>query len=197
MLPSDWLNPPAEFTTLGEGGRLRTLAETDFWQATHYGFRRDNGHFLHQSCAGDFDAELDLQIEPTAKYDQAGVMVRIDKDNWIKTSVEFEPVGASHKGSVVTQSGVSDWAMQAVAPYPQVQSYRIERRGSDYTVFIRLGSAEWQRVRVVRLHADLGHEVLVGPYACSPTGSGCQVEISRWRLQCYSPKPPLGDEGWG
>jgi regulation of enolase protein 1 (concanavalin A-like superfamily) len=169
------------------------MPKTDFWQATHYGFRRDSGHLLHQACRGDFDAEVDLYIEPTAKYDQAGLMVRIDSENWIKTSVEFEPGGSSHQGSVVTQLGVSDWAMRPLASYPKSQSYRIERRGSDYMVFMRLTSAEWERVRVVRLHADMGQDVLVGPYACSPTGSGCKVVVSRWEFRNGTLNQPRGD----
>jgi hypothetical protein len=29
-------------------------APTDFWQRTHYGFRADNGHFLHREADGEF-----------------------------------------------------------------------------------------------------------------------------------------------
>ena len=40
-----WLNEPARYTC-GQGLEMWTKAETDFWQRSHYGFRRDDGHCL-------------------------------------------------------------------------------------------------------------------------------------------------------
>lgn len=178
-----WLNPPASATIDDIGWRLKTRPDTDFWQVTHYGFRRDSGHFLHETCAGDFNAEVDLAMSPNAKYDQAGLMVRLDAENWIKTSVEFEANDGSHLGAVVTQRGVSDWSMRPIDPYPRAQGFRIERRGADFTVLARTDSGGWERIRLTRLGMAEFQEVGVGPYACSPTGAGCEVHVRRWRLE--------------
>lgn len=67
-----WLDPPATCAARDGGLRLRTRPETDFWQAAHYGFRRDDGHSLHSQWEGDFRAEAEISLQPTAKYDQAG-----------------------------------------------------------------------------------------------------------------------------
>lgn len=109
-------------------------------------------------------------------------MVRIDGENWIKTSTEFKPEGASHLGAVVTQLGASDWSMTPLSHFADRQFHRIERRGPDYTVFIRLDDGPWSRVRLARLLADTGRPVLVAPYACSPTGAGCDVVVHRWAV---------------
>lgn len=169
-----WLNPPAHWAAERGSLRLQTLPRTDFWQETHYGFRRDDGHFLHRAMAGDFDIETELWFEPNAQYDQAGLMVRIDAGTWLKASVEFEVEGLANLGAVVTNAALSDWSMQAVAAFDGRLRLRIQRRQNDYTVFAATADAALARIRLARLHADNGvGPVLVGPYACSPTGEGC------------------------
>ncbi len=44
-IPEDffWLNEPEEYH-FDRGLILKTEPNTDFWQRTHYGFERDNGH---------------------------------------------------------------------------------------------------------------------------------------------------------
>jgi len=177
-----WYNIPRRIDEKSDGYVFHTKPETDFWQTTHYGFQRDDGHFFYRPVSGDFDVQLDLSLMPNAKYDQGGLMVRIDTDNWIKTSVEFEPVGSSHYGTVVTQNAASDWSMRPVSEYPTHQSYRIIRSGCDYTIYSHLGSGEWERLRVTRLQANNGGEVLVGFYGCSPTGNGCPITVSRLKF---------------
>ena len=126
--------------------------------------------------AGDFDIETELQFEPNAKYDQAGLMVRIDAGTWLKASVEFETEGPAQLGAVVTNAALSDWSMQPVAAFDGRLRLRIERRRSDYTVFAATGDALPVRIRLARLHVDDGAApILVGPYACSPTGEGCDA----------------------
>jgi hypothetical protein len=165
-----------------EGLLLRTRARTDFWQQTHYGFRRDDGHFLHRPVAGDFIATLALRITPNARYDQAGLMVRVDADRWIKAAIEHDPDGPAMLGAVVTRDALSDWSMRPAAQ-PATQYYSIRRQGLDYTLFARLDDGPWERLRLTRLHAASDESVLVGPYACSPTGEGCVVVVQDFQVE--------------
>jgi len=177
-----WLNEPPHWSADERGLTLRTGPETDFWQETHYGFRRDDGHFLHKAVAGDLDAEVALHLDPNAKYDQAGLMVRLDSGNWLKTSLEFERDGPANLGAVVTNGGLSDWSMQPVVTFSGRLAFRVERRGADYTVLAALDGAPLTRIRLARLHADGGGPILVGPYACSPTGAGRAVSIASFGI---------------
>jgi uncharacterized protein len=76
-----WMYPPTSWRV--DSGRSRLViesdAETDFWQRTHYGFQRDNGHFLH--CAAPENAVVTAQFHSYAahQYDQAGLMVRFSE----------------------------------------------------------------------------------------------------------------------
>src|SRR6476660_7925192 len=92
--------------------RIEPEAGTDFWQRTHYGFEADNGHFLYREVEGDFEIMTKVHTYPVNRYDQAGLMIRVSKDTWIKTSVEYNPDGPNQLGAVVTNQGFSDWSSQ-------------------------------------------------------------------------------------
>ena len=66
-----WFNPPLRREERGSDLWLRTAENTDFWQQTYYGFAHDDGHFLHQSCEGEFTIETAFTGRYEALYDQA------------------------------------------------------------------------------------------------------------------------------
>ncbi len=104
-----WLNAPPHWREDGNTLHVTTGDRTDFWCRTHYGFVRDNGHFRHVETAGDFTASVTVDAAYTQLYDQAGLMVRVDAGNWLKTGIEFTD-GAAHFSTVVTRDGYSDWS---------------------------------------------------------------------------------------
>ena len=112
-MPKDfyWFNEPARYQ-LGAGLEIYTNEKTDFWQKTYYGFQRDDGHCLLTSQPGDFSLMSQVEFRPKEKYDQCGLIVRGDRENWIKVSTEYEDEKCSRLGSVVTNLGFSDWATQ-------------------------------------------------------------------------------------
>ncbi len=63
------LNEPPNWSADESTMTLRTGQGTDFWQETHYGFRRDDGHLLHKAMSGDFDAEAVVYLDPNATCD--------------------------------------------------------------------------------------------------------------------------------
>jgi regulation of enolase protein 1 (concanavalin A-like superfamily) len=132
-LPQDfyWFNEPRRYQ-LGNGLEIFTDEKTDFWQRTHYGFQRDDGHCLFVQQTGDFSLMTQVEFHPREKYDQCGLMVRIDSQNWIKVSTEYESETISRLGSVVTNLGYSDWATQDVLSNQHAISYRIHKRGNDF-----------------------------------------------------------------
>ena len=179
-----WHNPPPSLRNGTGGLAVETGAATDFWQGTHYGFRIDNGHFLGIPVAGDFVIETRVRTEPVHQYDQAGLMVRLSAECWIKTSVEFEPGHPSRLGALVTNAGWSDWSMQDIAAEQgRDVAFRIARTGSDYLVEAALQPAgRWTQIRLARLHADSGGEIEAGLYACSPQGAGFRASFAMLRI---------------
>ncbi len=173
-VPSDWFCEPADWRWVDRELLFRAQPDTDFWQRTHYGLRRDNGHLLGWRLTQDFSIELIAHAEPVGQYDQAGLMVRASPDCWLKASIEYEPHGHCRLGSVVTNAGYSDWATQDVPNTMRSAAWRVRRCGGDFFVDWRpVDGTAWQQVRIARLaEAGAGAEVLVGPYACAPQGPG-------------------------
>jgi len=177
-----WFNEPQQWEL--EDGNLivRPDAPTDFWQRTHYGFRNDNGHFLFLSLTGDFSLVVGTKFSPVNQYDQAGVMVRVSPSCWLKSSVEFEGSDPARLGAVVTNSGYSDWSTQNVPAETKSLRVRVDRKGPDYSVYAWKNG--WVQLRLARLLEDDGElPVMVGPYCCSPKGSGYRVVFEEISLQ--------------
>jgi uncharacterized protein len=178
-----WLNPPPSCTMDSSGLVVRSAEHTDFWQQTHYGFRGDNGHFLHLDVAGDFAVTTKLSFQPTHQYDQAGLMVRVGPSCWIKTSVEHEPEGPK-LGVVVTNHNYSDWSLQNFTGERIELQLRIRRQSQDFLVeWSPVRSANWELLRMTHLHEGGGQPLLCGLYACSPKGGGFGAEFEFLQLE--------------
>lgn len=168
-----WTNPPPAWSGATEadpGLRFTTAPDTDFWQRTHYGFRRDNGHVWGAAVDGDLALTARVTADPNAQYDQLGLVCRVGPDDWAKCSVEYETPRHSRLGSVVTVGGYSDWATQDVGPLATVW-YRLDRRGDDLRFSWSPDGEDWRQLRIAHLAAG-GRPVTVGVYGCSPTGPG-------------------------
>jgi len=182
-LPDDfyWFNEPLAYQ-LGRGLEIITSEETDFWQNTHYGFQRDNGHCLFKKVKGDFTLLTHVEYEPRSQYDQCGLMVRIDHNNWIKVSTEFEDDTLSRLGSVVTNLGYSDWATQDVSSDRRDTWYKITRRDRDYMIHYSYDGRFWKQMRIAHLHMKQ-EEVQAGLYACSPIGTNFKCRFITLELE--------------
>ena len=129
-----WHCEPGHWTVGDSELRVHPDAPTDFWQRTHYGFRVDNGHFLHHDVTGDFILSVCVRFHPVHQYDQAGLMVRVSEDCWLKSSVEFEPSGPCRLGVVVTNHGYSDWSTQDFPADIEAVWLRVRREADDYII---------------------------------------------------------------
>ena len=175
-----WHNPPAAYTIDGGVLRFTTRPETDFWNNTHYGFRHTNGHAFVSDVTGDFSAEAVFSARYTELYDQAGVMLRIDDDNWVKTGIEFTD-GLPHFSVVLTQNDQSDWSVVPLPAEAMADMHlRLTRHGDIVRVQYRFGDTPWAMSRLAYL--AMPETVSVGPFACSPTGNGLEARFMRFAV---------------
>ncbi len=165
-----WINEPTEWS-IGQSLEVRTRPNTDYWQRTHYGFQRDNGHFYFINIVGDFTFSLQVGFEPQAQYDQCGLMCRANADTWIKCSIEYETLHLSRLGSVVTNLDFSDWATQDLTTPINMMYYALARQGNDFQLKWSPDGADWRQMRITHLH-KCPAQLMVGFYACTPLGNG-------------------------
>ncbi|ULH14445.1 DUF1349 domain-containing protein [Deinococcus sp. KNUC1210] len=178
-----WTTAPVRVDSSGKTLRVLTAPSTDFWRVTHYGFIRDNGHFLPQTVQGDFLAEIEVRGAYRGQYDQAGLMLRLDETVWLKCGVEYVE-GRQHLSAVVT-NGHSDWSVTPLASFPASFRLRLQRRGQTVEVQAALSEdgqvfSAFQMLRLAWL--PLPDTVQVGPMCASPDGQGFEVTFSGFRV---------------
>ncbi|TXR60461.1 DUF1349 domain-containing protein [Bacillus sp. AY18-3] len=165
---------------------VRSKAETDFWLKTHYGFEVMNGHVFYNEMMTDFQAEVQLCMDPNSKYDQVGLFVMISEKCWLKTSLEYIPDGPSHLGAVVTNNGYSDWSTQDFPTELATQQlhFRIVRKRGDYIIYVK-NSCQWEQIRIAHLMEDIGNApVKIGFYTCSPSkNNGFETEFLDFTIE--------------
>lgn len=181
-----WFNEPPrwQIDQAARCLRLETAAGTDFWQRTHYGFEADNGHCLFVEAEGDFVLTTKVRSRPQHQYDQAGLMLRLSPNCWLKTSVEFEPHGSNRLGAVVTNAQYSDWSTQPIAKSVDTLWFRLRTEADDCIVEASTDGAHWEQIRMAHLHERPARpRVQCGLYACSPKAAGYVAEFEFLTLE--------------
>lgn len=167
-----WLRAPEEYT-VGEGRmEMVTGPRTDLWQRTYYHFQNDNAPVFQMETEEkyfSFTVKTDF-TDSGHRFDQCGIVLYLDSENWLKASVEYEDGEFSHLGSVVTNGGWSDWATTAIPADVKTMWYRLSRREDDYRIECSRDGASFQQMRVCHLQKG-GGRIRFGVYACSPEDS--------------------------
>ena len=157
---------------------IYTEPNTDLWQRTYYGFRNDNAPILQTKTKDKyFSFTVKTVFESKRRFDQCGVIIYIDSDNWFKASIEYENENYQRLGSVVTNNGYSDWATQDISASIKEMYYRLSRRESDFLIEYSEDGEKFTQMRIFHLFkAD--DEISFGIYACSPEESSFKAVFS-------------------
>ena len=108
-LKPEWIRKPKQVTSSDDCIEVITESGTDLWQRTYYGFRNDNAPVLQAKTDEKyFSFIVKTQFESKDRFDQCGVAMYLDSDNWFKASIEYENERIQRLGSVVTNNGYSD-----------------------------------------------------------------------------------------
>ena len=167
-----WTRAPKEFEIREDAISITTAPHTDLWQRTYYGFRNDNAPVLQMETEEEFFSFTVKTDFATShhRFDQCGVAVYLDSDNWLKGSIEYENEEFQRLGSVVTNLGWSDWATTDIPAAVKTMWYRLSRRKSDYCIECSADGAHFKQMRICHLHSGAG-KIRFGVYACSPEDS--------------------------
>ncbi|MCD5977977.1 hypothetical protein ALP94_04776 [Pseudomonas savastanoi pv. glycinea] len=181
---ANWLNEPGHCLAYSDDSlEVVTDFQTDFWRVTHYGFIRDSGHFLGFKTTGGFTAQVRINAEFRELYDQAGIMVRLNEQTWVKAGIEFND-GNPMISSVLT-IGRSDWAPGSFTGDPDDFWLRVTVSEGVLRLQYSTDGVSWPLLRLAPFPEAESYEV--GPICCTPQREGLKVRFSGWSLT-----PPLG-----
>lgn len=174
-----WFNEPEQWSIENKTLRMFVTPQSDYWRIAHYGFTVDDAPFYYTTYGGEFEVKVKVKGDYTHRFDQAGLMLRIDHENYIKAGIEFVD-GKFNLSTVVTHK-TSDWSvipLDKSVPYIWIKAVR---RLDAVEVFYSYDDVEYTMMRTAWLQDNT--PVMVGLMAASPDGEGFYVTFEDFKVK--------------
>ena len=185
----EWTRQPESCVITPDRIEIVTRPHTDLWQRTYYHFRNDNAPVLQMYTEEPFFSfvvKTDFSGSHR-RFDQCGIVLYLDSENWLKGSVEYENARFQHLGSVVTNHGYSDWATTEISADIKSMWYRLSRREDDFCIECSEDGSVFRQMRICHMEAASG-KIRFGIYACSPEDSSFRAVFTDMALtECMWP----------
>lgn len=177
-----WIRQPKQVQISEDKVVILTERGTDLWARTYYGFQNDNAPvFQVETTDKYFSFIVKTEFESTCRFDQCGVAMYLNSDNWFKASIEYENKKIQRLGSVVTNHGYSDWATTDISSDIKSMWYRFSRRDSDYCIECSEDGINFRQMRIFHMWEG-AEKIIYGIYACSPTEGSYKATFSNMQI---------------
>ena len=177
-----WTRQPESCVISPDRIEIVTRPHTDLWQRTYYHFRNDSAPVLQMETTEKFFSfVVKTEFDSHHRFDQCGVVVYQDSENWLKASIEYENEKFQHLGSVVTNHGWSDWATTEIDAGVRSMWYRLSRRQDDFCLECSEDGVTFRQMRICHL-LEGGGSIRFGLYACSPEDSSFTATFTHMAL---------------
>ena len=174
-----WFNEPSQWEIKDKKLTLFATPQSDYWRIAHYGFTVDDAPFLYTTYGGEFEAKVKITGDYRERYDQAGMMIRIDHENYIKTGIEY--VDGKYNLSAVVTHHTSDWSvitLDRAVPFIWIKAVRrLDAVEIDYSY----DDQTYTLMRIAWLQDNT--PVQVGLMAASPDGQGFQASFEHFQVK--------------
>jgi regulation of enolase protein 1 (concanavalin A-like superfamily) len=174
-----WFKQPSQWKVDGQKLIVTANAKTDFWQKTHYGYSTDNGHFYYAESVGDFEAIVKITGNYKDLYDQAGLMIRTDSKNWIKSGIEF--VNGGINISAVYTREFSDWSVIPRNDSQQSVWLKLVRKNDSVELSYSVNGKDFEMQRLGYFPPKV--KAMVGVMAAAPEGKGFDVIFESFEIK--------------
>ena len=178
----EWINEPKEYSIKDNRIEITTEPGTDLWQRTYYKFRNDNAPMLQmQTDEKEFSFSVKTNFNSNNNFDQSGIILYLNSENWIKASVEYGNEKDAFLGSVVTNRGYSDWSTTRISNNIKELWFRLSRRGNDFCVEVSYDGVIFEHIRICHLF-EANDIINFGIYACSPENGAFKATFTDFEL---------------
>lgn len=175
----NWFNEPASWEVEDGNLKMQVTPRSDYWRITHYGFTVDDGPFYYTSRGGEFEVSVKITGNYKTRYDQMGLMLRIDEEHWIKTGIEY--VDGVYNFSTVVTDVHSSWSIVELAEKPQSLWIKAIRRIDAVEISYSLDGLTYKMSNVAYLSEHKA--VMVGMMAASPDGEGFEALFENFSVK--------------
>jgi uncharacterized protein len=178
MNQMQWFNQPKIWNRENDSMTMFVTPKTDFWRITHYGFTVDDGPFLYETVGGEFEVKVKITGHFQTRFDQMGLMLRIDEKTWIKTGIEF--VNEKINISAVVTNEKSDWSVIETNSKPKYLWFKVIRRLDAVEIFYSYDDLTYTMMRLA--YFPNNRPVMVGMTAASPDGDGFNALFEHFEI---------------
>ena len=174
-----WFNEPESWSI--KSGRLvmDVTPQSDYWRISHYGFTVDDAPFLSTLRGGEFEVKVKISGDYKVRFDQAGLMLRIDKENYIKTGIEY--VDGKYNLSAVVTHHTSDWSVIELQEPVDFVWIKAVRRLDAVEIFYSFDDVNYTMMRNCWLEDNT--PVMVGMMAACPDGNGFKATFEHFSIK--------------
>ena len=174
-----WFNEPENWNIENNSLSMFVTPQTDYWRISHYGFTVDDAPFYYGEYGGEFEASVKISGQYKERFDQAGLMIRLDNENYIKAGIEF--VDGKYNLSVVVTHHTSDWSVITLDRPVDFIYIKATRRLDAIEVFYSFDGKDWVMMRNAWMQDN--HPVKVGVMGASPDGQGFEVKFEDFKVK--------------
>lgn len=173
-----WIRTPKQYEVTEDRVVIITEPHTDLWQRTYYHFRNDNAPALQlETDEQFFSFVVRTDFDTKVRYDQSGIIMYLDSDNWLKASVEYENDKIQRLGSVVTNNGYSDWSSVDIDASIKSMWFRFSRREDDFCIENSVDGVNFKQMRICHMF-NAKEKISFGIYACSAEDSAFKATFT-------------------
>lgn len=174
-----WFNEPEKWTVENQALSMFITPKSDYWRISHYGFTVDDAPFYYALYGGEFEVKVKITGDYKNRFDQAGLMLRIDEQNYIKAGIEFVD-GVYNLSTVVTHK-TSDWSVIALEkPVPFIWIKAV-RRLDAVEVFYSFDDKTYTMMRNAWMQDNT--PMMVGVMGACPDGDGFNVKFENFKVK--------------
>lgn len=174
----NWFNEPSRWEISGKTLTMDVTPKSDYWRISHYGFTVDDAPFYYAEYGGEFEAKVKISGDYKVRFDQAGMMIRIDHENYIKTGIEF--VDGKYNLSTVVTHLTSDWSVISLDKPVEYIWIKAVRRLDAIEIFYSFDDKEYIMMRNAWMAANC--PVKIGMFAACPDGEGFKATFSDFKV---------------
>ena len=175
----NWFNEPTEWSIKDGCLSMFVTPNSDYWRISHYGFTVDDAPFYYAEYGGEFEAKVKISGDYKVRFDQAGMMIRIDHENYIKTGIEF--VDGKYNLSAVVTHHTSDWSVIQLDRPVEYIWIKAVRRLDAIEIFYSFDDKEYTLMRNAWMEANC--PVKIGMMGASPDGTGFTARFSNFTVK--------------
>lgn len=175
----NWFNEPETWAISGDALTMTVTPQSDYWRISHYGFTVDDAPFYWAEYGGEFEAKVKITGDYRERFDQAGLMLRIDHENYIKAGIEF--VDGKYNLSVVVTHHTSDWSVITLDRPVDFVWIKAVRRLDAVEIFYSFDDVQYTLMRNAWMQDNI--PMRVGMMGACPDGSGFNVRFENFKVK--------------